>query len=247
MKLKCYIIKRVLSCISLGAEHPGYVTRHLQSCDHCRKEAADYARLGKLLKDTCEPDAHCSLTWNDVRASVTTYPSPAPRVRWSTATAFAACLLIIGLAAIWTVVHFNGSHPGSELRSVKTIPTQKPADKPHIENQPPPKEILVNIPEAPTEQDKAPRAINKPRIKFAQDKEIIEPSKTEAIVKKIETVEPTPETVDNKTNEPNITYMAPEEHVIDVVGVNIDVQDKNNQDSYPIQHVSYCSYASLDM
>jgi hypothetical protein len=47
-------------------------------------------------------------------------------------------------------------------------------------------------------------------------------------------------------NEPEVAEIVPEEHVIEVVGTNVNVQ--NDEDSYAIRHVNDdCHYASYKL
>ena len=212
MKPKCYLARSVMAGMCPQCPLPAWVSRHIERCDQCRTEADAYPALRSLLGAQGGEEA-CPVEWADVRALLRN-PEPIRRPVWRTALG-AACLtaVIVGIA-IWVWIG-GASNKEPTIRQPRYAQAGDSAPKkPRVVLKPAPAPSLKKLepakPVSKAAQPKRPKS-----LPARYHRRALPPHR---LMVKHETP---PEPRKTAPGAPRIVAIAPEEHVIGIVGVNV--------------------------
>jgi hypothetical protein len=203
---------------------PRWVEAHLVRCGECRAEAAALSDLGSYLESHCVGGTP-SRTWAELRAELGEARVP-ERARLSRTLlgAAAACLVVVVVAA-----------------SVVLWPRAQPVEKSIFAQRPSQRAPAASKARAAIQQPAAERKATAPVVKRVPRRAVPQPVRIRRSVPRPRGwTRPDPRLIADAQPpipEAKISVMAiaPEEHVIEVVGVSID---QGNEDHYVIREVS---------
>jgi len=258
MGIKCYLVTLRLSAMSADSPLPESVSRHIEQCEHCREEAAAYRSLKMALSESLDDGEKCRLTWAEIRASVTAYPVKTSGIRRMLVPVATACTVFLAFAgAFWAMqksqqplepfvkqqqkalVKETMPNPNEALTKVIPQTGQK--------TEPSATEVAVNEKPDPKPQQKKAHIVyakkpNRPEPVRHYNKPMVkaDPLREETVVVSNAQSEANQVNVESET-----PVVSTEEHVIGVIGVNMEAPKRN--DSYVIHQVSQKRYVSLDL
>jgi len=237
MKLSCAIVSRILGARTAGEPAPAWIERHLDQCERCKAEAAEYSRLGEAIRHAASPDETLALTWNELKATLPVREARSVFRIPAFATVAAAAVAIVAICfALMTqgpapksvtnvaIKRQPESHvlrqPKQPLVAEKTPAPDEPT-APEVKQQPATRLYLAVIRPAPrAHQHRAPS----PRIHIAPQPN--EPNSTPSDDGPVMAREP---------DSPSYTVVGAEEHVIDVVGVGSNADSSDSDTGYVIR------------
>jgi len=226
MRLKCCLARNVIAGMCSGETVPGWIKRHIERCEGCRAEAEAIQAVRAMLQEQAHEQG-CPVEWADVRAGLCELEH-VRRPVWRLAGAAVCAAVVVATAAFWILTApapkqqpaprqprmAQFSKPPPERRPV--TPRKKPA--PQVEKSKGQKASHRAVQAKPVKR-RAPRHRNRalpPHRLMVRDDTPSQPPK------------PAPEA-------PRIVAVAPEEHVIDIVGVSVDLDEEH---SYVIREIS---------
>lgn len=255
MSIKCCLVTLRLSAMSADSPLPESVSRHIEQCERCRKEAAGYRDLRIALRESLDDGEKCRLTWAEVRPGVTAYPAKTSGVRWLFVPAAAACTVLLAFAGVFWAMQKSQQpvNPAVVKQPNALVKTPKPDEAPpkvipqvEPKNEPPVIAEAVNEkPDPKPQREKVhiayARKSNKPKpVQHSKPVVKVDPPKVEVVA--VSNTQPDAAPVNVESKAPAVNT---EEHVIGVVGVNMEAPRRN--DSYVIQQVGQKRYVSLDL
>ena len=247
MKLRCWIVFRMLAGLPPGTSLRASVSRHIARCERCRAEAAAYANLSAALRECAAGDEAYPFTWADVRAAVTAVqPNARAGRRHLVLAAGAVCAAVIVLATWLSLRHDRGAMPTVKPPTRVSLPGSTPNKAPK-----PKPEIIIPRPDSPTSLQ-AWAGWTRPKLQSGnnQKRPLRRPHRRSLPPHR--SVPPpgpmiakaSPEAPQERRQKTSVTVVTPEEQVIGLVGINMDVRD---EDSYVIKQVSLSDTSSTQL
>ncbi len=230
MKPKCFLARIVMAGMCPGDRARGWVSRHVERCQTCRAEAEALEATTLLLREQAGVQ-DCPIEWARVRAALGE-PQPVRRPVWRLAGAAACGALLIAAGLLWMLAGPETKRPSTEPREgmvlVEPAPERPGPERTKVvqKPEPTPQAREMTRPEPP-EQSAPGKQVK--RWKPRYHKKALPPHSV--IVKRGKPSEPPQKAPDL----PTVLAVAPVEHVIDIVGVNVD---QGEDHSYVIRQVS---------
>lgn len=233
MRLSCAIVSRILAALTAGEPVPAWAARHLDGCERCRAEAAEYSRLTRVVNESFAGEETLSLTWQELR---TTLPARQSRsavgipVFATAAVAAVVAVICISLAmqAPRSMTNIAEGH-APQVHSVQVPRPHEIAKAPAT-----PKQLIVPEIERP----------NVPKARLAEYKVVPLPAPRHAPSHRIQVKQPEPavnvasaNSTDGprRLDSPSYKVVGAEEHVIDVIGVGSSADPSDSDTSYVIR------------